>query len=278
MRCSRKSTDTTPGLRVQDDLQKRNRTTARARFRAPIAVISKSSTIAAAMRCYRTSTCHKKLITCLIYLADQGQNSSEGTSLYGAAPRAKHPAETNATDDDKQPQHPPLSRDDFMLVQTVPYRPNTALIFAPGDNTRHGVEEVNGDETRRAIQFQINRQLDFEPTRQLYGAGANLDRGGRVDVVDPARQGGGRKLKIGDKVLVLFFGHRVDKAKNRRRLDGRRRAKYRIAFPIGGMPTVPGMRHKNADTRARRCPNRVEQGASMNTDEHLSLPHHRDLL
>ena len=98
----------------------------------------------------------QKLITCLIYLADQGQNLALGTSLYGAAPRAKHPAKPNATDDDKQPQHPPLSRDDFVLVQTVPYRPNTALIFAPGDNTWHGVEEVSGDETRRAIQFQIN--------------------------------------------------------------------------------------------------------------------------
>ena len=98
----------------------------------------------------------QKLITCLIYLADQGQNPALGTSLYGAAPRAKHPAETNATADGKPPQHPPLSRDDFVLVQTVPYRPNTALIFAPGDNTWHGVEEVSGDEARRAIQFQIN--------------------------------------------------------------------------------------------------------------------------
>ena len=78
------------------------------------------------------------------------------TAGKSAAPRAKHPAKPNATDDDKQPQHPPLSRDDFVLVQTVPYRPNTALIFAPGDNTWHGVEEVSGDETRRAIQFQIN--------------------------------------------------------------------------------------------------------------------------
>ena len=69
----------------------------------------------------------QKLITCLIYLADQGQNPALGTSLYGAAPRAKHPAETNATADGKPPQHPPLSR-----------------------------EEVSGDEARRAIQFQIN--------------------------------------------------------------------------------------------------------------------------
>ena len=74
--------------------------------------------------------------------------------------------------------------------------------------------------TKRAApsSFKSTCPLDFEPTQQLYGAGANLDRGGRVDVVDPARQGGGRKLKIGDEVLVLFFGHRVDKSKNRRRL------------------------------------------------------------
>ena len=81
---------------------------------------------------------HQKLITCLIYLADEGQNPALGTSLYGAI------------------QHPPQTRGDFVCMETVPYRPNTALIFAPGDNTWHGVEEVSGDETRRAIQFQIN--------------------------------------------------------------------------------------------------------------------------
>ena len=74
--------------------------------------------------------------------------------------------------------------------------------------------------TKRAApsSFRLTYPLDFEPTRQFYGAGANLDRGGRVDIVDPTRQGGGRKPKIGDEVSVLYLGYRVDKAKNRRSL------------------------------------------------------------
>jgi hypothetical protein len=103
-----------------------------------------------------------KLITVLFYLADEDADPQLGTEIY--APRSEfHKPDPNV------PRH---QRSSFVRVATVPYRPNTALIFAPGTNTFHGVGPVEGPEvTRRLVQFQINLDIDAYQRQQAANEG-----------------------------------------------------------------------------------------------------------
>ncbi|NQW11652.1 MAG: hypothetical protein HQ481_17440 [Alphaproteobacteria bacterium] len=91
----------------------------------------------------------QKLVTILIYLADPGADPTLGTSLYTITEFGAMPA--TFRDNSRLP------RNAFSRVLTIPYKPNTALIFSPGSNTFHGVEPVSTPgTTRRVLQFQIN--------------------------------------------------------------------------------------------------------------------------
>ena len=91
----------------------------------------------------------QKLVTTLVYLADPGADEALGTAIYAVDRPDLMP--TARRDNSRLP------REAFALVRTVPYRPNTALIFAPGDETFHGVEPVAPGAARRLLQFQINK-------------------------------------------------------------------------------------------------------------------------
>jgi len=101
-----------------------------------------------------TDTYHK-LVTALIYLPEPGADEGLGTSIYTLADEARLP--------DRYSDNTRFDRSLFSIARTIPYRPNTALIFAPGRNTFHGVEPVDAGISRRLIQFQINRIMVDEP-------------------------------------------------------------------------------------------------------------------
>lgn len=94
----------------------------------------------------------QKLVTLLLYLAEDDADSDLGTALY--RPRSGR----------KLGNSTPTSRhyapDDMLEVYRVPYRPNRALVFAPTANSLHGVPRVD-DPThpRRLLQCQINAVL-----------------------------------------------------------------------------------------------------------------------
>ena len=93
---------------------------------------------------------HRKLVTTLIYLAEPGADETLGTSIYALEdPKKLGPEVRNGAR---------MPREAFAAVSRVPYRPNTALIFAPGMQSFHGVEAVAPGKTRRLVQFQVNQK------------------------------------------------------------------------------------------------------------------------
>ncbi|MCR9076598.1 MAG: 2OG-Fe(II) oxygenase, partial [bacterium] len=88
-----------------------------------------------------------KAITLLIYLADDGANPDLGTEIFVRSPH------TRPTED---PMHQRYYRSHFLKVATAPYRANSGLIFAPTEQSFHGVSRVESAErTRRQMQFQL---------------------------------------------------------------------------------------------------------------------------
>lgn len=91
-----------------------------------------------------------KLVTLLLYLDDEPDDLSLGTSLYSH----RAPPSDEAERFMGSPRHYP--REDFVRVVTVPHRANTALCFAPVPNSYHGVEPVERPGTRRfLLQFHV---------------------------------------------------------------------------------------------------------------------------
>jgi hypothetical protein len=76
-----------------------------------------------------------KFITALFYLAKDESMLNFGTSIY--APKDKTFKQWGA--DRFQDAHLPYQ--DFDVVATMPYRPNSALVFLKTDNSFHGVEQ-----------------------------------------------------------------------------------------------------------------------------------------
>ncbi|MCR9176097.1 MAG: 2OG-Fe(II) oxygenase [Alphaproteobacteria bacterium] len=89
----------------------------------------------------------QKLVTCLIYLAEDDADPMIGTELYALRGGVEKPDQPRMRWD----------RADFVRATTAPYRPNTALIFSPGPDTFHGVSPfTKAGQVRKLMQFQIN--------------------------------------------------------------------------------------------------------------------------
>ncbi|MEQ8395055.1 hypothetical protein [Thalassobaculum sp.] len=93
---------------------------------------------------------HRKLVTTLIYLAEANADETLGTTIYALEDPKRLGSEVR--------NGARLPREAFSAVTRIPYRPNTALVFAPGMNSFHGVEPVAPGRTRRLIQFQVNQK------------------------------------------------------------------------------------------------------------------------
>jgi hypothetical protein len=94
-----------------------------------------------------------KVITAIFYVPEPGDEAALGTALY--LPRDGRFA------CDGSRHYDPAG---FVQVATVPYRPNTALIFARGDRTFHGVEpctaEALGGSARPSFHLNIAIRRD----------------------------------------------------------------------------------------------------------------------
>jgi hypothetical protein len=89
-----------------------------------------------------------KLVTLLIYFADDDDNPGLGTELY--LPRDPKAAQSVTQGPAR------YARNAFLRAATVPYRANTALAFAPSPASFHGVSPVaEGSKTRRLVQYQL---------------------------------------------------------------------------------------------------------------------------
>jgi hypothetical protein len=86
-----------------------------------------------------------KVITVLFYLAKDESMLTAGTSIY--APKKKGFT-------CKGGPHYPSNK--FKLLQTMPYKPNTAFAFLKTDNSFHGVEPCTG--TRDVLLYDIRRK------------------------------------------------------------------------------------------------------------------------
>lgn len=87
----------------------------------------------------------KKVITVLIYLPEDDSFQGEGTSIY-------EPKEKGFTC--KTGRHYDFK--DFNKVKTMPFKPNSAFIFARTDNSFHGVEPC--EHVRNVLLYNINRK------------------------------------------------------------------------------------------------------------------------
>lgn len=96
----------------------------------------------------RTDT-PQKVLTLLIYMADDDAHPELGTDLFMLRPGVE------TGDQDVMRQR--FRRSSFLHVATAPYRPNHGLAFVPGQNSFHGMGKVTGVEgrLRRALEFQL---------------------------------------------------------------------------------------------------------------------------
>ena len=86
-----------------------------------------------------------KLVTLLLYFAEDDSRKHLGTSMY--IPKQRELYILNS---------PHLGREYFDLVQTLEYKPNSAFMFVVSGKSFHGVEPINEIEPRRQlIQYQI---------------------------------------------------------------------------------------------------------------------------
>ncbi|MEQ8393804.1 hypothetical protein [Thalassobaculum sp.] len=91
-----------------------------------------------------------KLVTMILYLDDEPEGVSLGTSVYVP----KRPMESAQDRFMGPPRH--YDRGDFTRVATIPHRAGSAFCFAPVPNSFHGVEPVEHPDTRRfLVQFQV---------------------------------------------------------------------------------------------------------------------------
>ena len=89
-----------------------------------------------------------KVLSLLIYLPKDRSQISTGTSLY----MPKDPKVL-----DKELPHKHYPREDFLKVTTMPYIPNSAFCFIKTNNSFHGVEELDMENTARwSIQYNLH--------------------------------------------------------------------------------------------------------------------------
>jgi hypothetical protein len=85
----------------------------------------------------------KKVVSIIFYLPDLNYDPRLGTGVYV-------PRDREFTD----PKGGHLEREQFDLVATMPYRPNSCFGFARSDSSFHGVEKAEG--TRWCLLFDIH--------------------------------------------------------------------------------------------------------------------------
>ena len=89
-----------------------------------------------------------KVLSLLIYLPKDRSQISTGTSLY----MPKDPELL-----DKELSHKHYPREDFLKVITMPYVPNSAFCFIKTNNSFHGVEALDMENTARwSIQYNLH--------------------------------------------------------------------------------------------------------------------------
>ncbi|HEY0383573.1 MAG TPA: hypothetical protein VGC72_15390 [Candidatus Elarobacter sp.] len=97
-----------------------------------------------------------KVLTAVFYVPERGDTNALGTALY--VPRDPGFACNGSR------HYDPAG---FQHVATVPYRPNTAFIFARGDRTFHGVEpctaEALGGSFRPGFHLNVNERPPAGP-------------------------------------------------------------------------------------------------------------------
>jgi hypothetical protein len=89
-----------------------------------------------------------KVVSVLIYLPKDHKQILTGTSIY----MPKDPSKLNT-----ELPHLHYLRDDFYKVITMPYMPNSAFCFIKTNNSFHGVEKLEMEETDRwSLQYNIH--------------------------------------------------------------------------------------------------------------------------
>lgn len=89
----------------------------------------------------------RKLVTLLLYLADEGADPELGTALYALRSGRTLPIGL--------PTERSFLASDMVEAHRVPYRPNRAIVFAPTTNSLHGVPRVAELRyPRRLLQYQ----------------------------------------------------------------------------------------------------------------------------
>ena len=89
-----------------------------------------------------------KVVSVLIYLPKDHKQILTGTSIY----MPKDPSKLNT-----ELPHLHYLREDFYKVITMPYMPNSALCFIKTNNSFHGVEKLEMEETDRwSLQYNIH--------------------------------------------------------------------------------------------------------------------------
>ena len=93
-----------------------------------------------------------KVISLLIYLPKNRTQISTGTSIY----MPKDPSKINP-----ELQHLHYPREDFYNVITMPYAPNSAFCFIKTNNSFHGVEKLEMEDTDRwSLQYNVHITKD----------------------------------------------------------------------------------------------------------------------
>lgn len=91
----------------------------------------------------------EKILTFLIYLAKDSKHKNLGTSVY-------RPKDPNFSCNGG-PLHP---FENFELLKTAPYQPNTLFGFVKGDQSFHGVEPVQDNYERNLIIYDIRKVVN----------------------------------------------------------------------------------------------------------------------
>ena len=114
-----------------------------------------------------TNFCHtptpQKLVTCLIYCAEDDESSDMGTSLFKLKDGFRANSEKYYWYDFSQ----------FDEIKRIPYKPNTALLFSPSDISYHGVIENKSPKIRKVLQYQVTTG-EYRRPRVSLDENANL--------------------------------------------------------------------------------------------------------
>ena len=100
-----------------------------------------------------TDTAHK-FLTFLFYIPKDNNYSNLGTTLY----KPKH--DVNINIGEKGNYHASLTetKNNFDVVRTLPFKPNSLLLFPRTNQSFHGVEEINSEGIERNL-IQLNYYL-----------------------------------------------------------------------------------------------------------------------